>query len=125
MYYASHQARHRTNVDLLRFAQIIGREVDDSHLVVISEGTDLLYLSNAGTVLSAMDYLLTLQGTHHLIVPGDQMVGRIEQVGARPLWLVAEWTEGQAMAEALDLQSVDRGIIGGNPERYIGLFARP
>ena len=125
MYYASHQARHRTNQDLLRFAQTIDREADASSLVVISEGTDLLYLSNAGTVLSAMDYLLTLQDTPHLIVPSDQVVDKVEQEGARSLWVVAEWEEGGNRLEALGLKLVDRGIIGGEPEQLLGLFARP
>ena len=125
MYYASHQARHRTNQDLLRFAQTIDREAGASSLVVISEGTDLLYLSNAGTVLSAMDYLLTLQETPHLIVPSDQVVDKFEQEGSRSLWLVAEWEESRAMSEALGLEPVDRGIIGGEPEQFLGLFVRP
>jgi len=125
MYYASHQARHRTNKDLLRFARTIGREAGPSSLVVINEGTDLLYLSNAGTVLSAMDYLLTLQETPHTIIAGDQVIETIGQEEARPVWLVTGWEEGKVAAEALGLEPVDSGIVGGEPEQRLGLFVRP
>jgi 4-amino-4-deoxy-L-arabinose transferase-like glycosyltransferase len=124
MYYTSHQARHRTNEDLVRFAHTVGQETGTCALVVISEGTDLLYLSNAGTVLSAMDYLLTLQETPHVVVADDRVVQAIAQEEARPLWLVAEWEEGKAAAEALGLEMVDSGIIGGEPERRLALFVR-
>jgi hypothetical protein len=125
MYYSSHQSRHRTNEDLLRLAQIIGREAGPSSLVVIDEGVDQLYLSNAGTVLSAMDYLLTLQGTPHVIVASDRVVETMGREKAHSLWLITEWEEGMTAVEALGLKLVDSGIIGGEPEYRLGLFVLP
>jgi hypothetical protein len=125
MYYSSHQARHRTNEDLLRFAQTIGREPGPSSLVVIDEGVDLLYLSNAGTVLSAMDYLLTLQETPHVVVASDRVIETIGREKVPPVWLITEWEEGMTAVEVLGLKPVDSGIIGGEPEYRLGLFLRP
>jgi 4-amino-4-deoxy-L-arabinose transferase-like glycosyltransferase len=133
MYYGSHQARQRTNEALLRFARTIKEEAGpglaavESHpstLVVIDEDVDLLYLSNAGTVLSAMDYLLTLQETPHVIVPGDRVIETLGQAEAGLAWLIAEWEAGTRAVEALGMEPVDSGIIGGKPERQIGLFIR-
>jgi hypothetical protein len=123
-YYASHVARQRTNSTLLRFSAAAAGLNSPTLRVLISSSTDLLYLSNAGTVQSALAYLLTLQQVPYTVVPSAELAQTLQAAPGEPLWLIAEWGEGSELAQAFRLQVVDSGIIGGEPEQRIGLFAR-
>jgi 4-amino-4-deoxy-L-arabinose transferase-like glycosyltransferase len=123
-YYVDLQNRQRVNVDLLRLSETIGQGPGAGTLVVIDEDVDKMYLSNAGTVLTAMEYLLTLQDIPHVTVGSGEVAGVLDQANVARVWLVAEREPGMVLAEQRGLRFVDGGTIGGEPEYELAIFVR-